>query len=220
MKDRMIYQVDETRNRILIEAEKIFREKGFFEAQMKDVATATGMSRHTLYRYFRDKNDLAIKVIEKKLIDHSEKNNDFLNKILKAGDKTGLEKLEAFLKKAWVENEEALDSKLVAEFDAYFSGKGITEDLKESILLFDVQKFIEPVITLIDEGKADGSIRAELDSHLTYVTIVNAIRALKQRIILRGDVLVETTEEETEQMPPFLLDILIKGIKGESKSGK
>lgn len=215
MQDRMIYQVDETRDKILSEAEQLFREKGFFETQMKDVAAKTGMSRNTLYRYFRDKNDLAVKVIERKLNDHGEKSQERLTAALKESNKTGLEKLEIVIRTVWLESEQTLDSKLMAEFDAYYSGERISKELQGEFLMLDTQRSIDPIIEIIDEGKADGSIRSDLDSHLTYVTIINALRALKQRIILRGDVLVETIQGETEQMPALLLDMIFRGIKGE-----
>ncbi|MCB1729979.1 MAG: helix-turn-helix transcriptional regulator, partial [Halieaceae bacterium] len=58
MSQRMVYQTEETRRKILVAAEAMFIEKGFFDTQMKDVAAAIGISRNSLYRYFHDKGDL------------------------------------------------------------------------------------------------------------------------------------------------------------------
>ena len=56
---RMIYQTDETRERILSMAIRLFVERGLFATQMQDIAAEVGISRTSLYRYFRDKFDLA-----------------------------------------------------------------------------------------------------------------------------------------------------------------
>ena len=62
-KPRMIYQTDETRTRILSVARTLFTEKGLFDTQMIDIAAVLEMSRTTLYRYYRDKLDLALAIL-------------------------------------------------------------------------------------------------------------------------------------------------------------
>ena len=59
----MVYQTEETREKILVAAEALFIEKGFFDVQMKALAVAVGISRNSLYRYFQDKNDLGYAVL-------------------------------------------------------------------------------------------------------------------------------------------------------------
>jgi len=63
-KPRMIYQTDQTRSKILVVARALFTERGLFDTQMLDVAAALGMSRTTLYRYFQDKLDLALAIVQ------------------------------------------------------------------------------------------------------------------------------------------------------------
>lgn len=216
MIDRMIYQVDETRERILAEAEKLFREKGFFETQMKDIAGKTGMSRNTLYRYYRDKSDLALTIIESRLFSNSDKFETALKDLLDDHRMTGLEKFKEVISNIWLEGVDELDGKLMAEFDAYYSGSRLTEEMKEKFVLFDKGTYIASIVAIIDQGKEDGSIRRDVDSHLAFVTILNGVRALKQRVILRGEVLVETIEGETGKMAELLFDLLMEGLKNRS----
>lgn len=220
MKSRMIYQVEETRNRILKEAENLFRERGFFETQMKDVAARIGMSRNTVYRYFQDKSDLAISIIENILSERSRQFADNIKYLISDRSLSGLEKLNRVIRRGWLDRGEISDEKLMAEFDAYYSGERITSDMKEKFIHFEKDEWTGQIIKIIESGQADGSIRRDIDPHLAFVTILNGIRAINQRIILRGDVLVETIEGETDRMPSLLLDLLIDGLKGDKNERK
>ncbi len=67
MSQTQAYQTDETRDKILQQARTCFSLAGFFATQMKDVASAAGMSRNTLYRYFPNKVELAMAILERAL---------------------------------------------------------------------------------------------------------------------------------------------------------
>jgi len=56
---------DERRSQILNAAEGIFTKKGFDEARMDDIADKTGLSKGTLYLYFRSKDDLIIAILDR-----------------------------------------------------------------------------------------------------------------------------------------------------------
>ena len=53
-------KAEETRERILDAALRLFREKGFDETTMRDVATAAGVATGAAYYYFRSKQDLVM----------------------------------------------------------------------------------------------------------------------------------------------------------------
>jgi len=213
----MIYQVDETREKIIGEAEKLFLEKGFFETRMKDVAEKAGLSRNSLYRYYRDKSDLAVTIIENIFSRYESMMGESFEKLLSNPTLSGLEKLRESIRRIWIDGEKSPDGKLMAEFDAYYSGSRLTEEMKSKFIRLDNPRYTQRLIALIDEGKRDGSIRPELDSHLTFVTVLNGVRALSQRITLRGDVLVETAEGEIAKMPGSHLDLLMEGLRDRSE---
>lgn len=54
--------------RALDAAVACFSEQGFNKVTMADVATAAGMARSTLYRYFREREDLIVGVVERESI--------------------------------------------------------------------------------------------------------------------------------------------------------
>src|SRR5262247_4323097 len=55
----------EKREAILRAATDVFAERGFFNAQVADVARAAGVAAGTVYLYFRSKDDLLVQLFER-----------------------------------------------------------------------------------------------------------------------------------------------------------
>lgn len=55
---------DERKSQIISAAEGVFRKKGFEQARMDDIAEETGLSKGTLYLYFKSKDDLIIAILD------------------------------------------------------------------------------------------------------------------------------------------------------------
>lgn len=56
---------DERKSQILNAAESVFTHKGFEQARMDDIAEETGLSKGTLYLYFKSKDDLIIAILDR-----------------------------------------------------------------------------------------------------------------------------------------------------------
>jgi AcrR family transcriptional regulator len=56
---------DESRQHILDEAVKVFAKKGLADTKINDLAEAAGVSQGLLYRYFTDKDDVFIALLER-----------------------------------------------------------------------------------------------------------------------------------------------------------
>lgn len=56
---------DERKSQILNAAQDVFAQKGFEEARMDDIAGETGLSKGTLYLYFKSKDDLIIAILDR-----------------------------------------------------------------------------------------------------------------------------------------------------------
>ncbi|NLV66178.1 MAG: TetR/AcrR family transcriptional regulator [Spirochaetes bacterium] len=54
-----------TREHILLCAEKIFSQKGYYQAQVSDISTLARVAKGTIYQYFTTKEHLFISLIEK-----------------------------------------------------------------------------------------------------------------------------------------------------------
>ncbi|MFX1254321.1 MAG: TetR/AcrR family transcriptional regulator [Promethearchaeota archaeon] len=51
---------EQARKRIIIEALKVFSEKGYYRTKMKDIADNLGVSKAAIYQYFKTKEELLI----------------------------------------------------------------------------------------------------------------------------------------------------------------
>ncbi len=56
---------DERKAQILNSAEEVFTKKGFSDARMDDIAQQTGLSKGTLYLYFKSKEELIIAILDR-----------------------------------------------------------------------------------------------------------------------------------------------------------
>lgn len=56
---------NERKTQILNAAEDIFTQKGFDDARMEDIAEETGVSKGTLYLYFKSKDDLIFAILDR-----------------------------------------------------------------------------------------------------------------------------------------------------------
>jgi AcrR family transcriptional regulator len=56
---------EERKQQILDAAEDVFTQKGFDDARMDDIAEQTGLSKGTLYLYFKSKDDLIIAILDR-----------------------------------------------------------------------------------------------------------------------------------------------------------
>src|SRR5499433_1304416 len=62
------------RERILVAAERIFAQHGFFAARVSEIAKEAGVADGTIYLYFKNKDDLLISLFESRM----ERVNGFL----------------------------------------------------------------------------------------------------------------------------------------------
>ena len=56
---------EERKDQIMNAAEDVFTQKGFSDARMDDIAEETGLSKGTLYLYFKSKEDLVIAILDR-----------------------------------------------------------------------------------------------------------------------------------------------------------
>ena len=56
---------EERKDQIMNAAEEVFTRKGFSDARMDDIAGETGLSKGTLYLYYKSKDDLIIAILDR-----------------------------------------------------------------------------------------------------------------------------------------------------------
>ncbi|WP_050762966.1 TetR/AcrR family transcriptional regulator [Reinekea blandensis] len=218
MSQRMIYQTEPTRQKILTEAERCFGELGFFDTQMKDIAAAVGMSRNTLYRYYRDKFDLGFAILEKALAERFSSVSEQLDRLLEQPDLSYRDAIGELLESLHLDSAGELDDRFIAEFDAYFAGNRIPDDFRERLSRSTDDGFFDRLTVLIQRGQKVGQIRSDLDARQLGTTLSNAIQAFHHRMLLRSSALIELQPDEAASLNPILLKLLIDGLAPQSPS--
>lgn len=168
-----------TKERIIIEAEKQFIQKGIANTQMKDIAEAVGINRRTLYRYYISKDVLAFEVemiVMKQIQDYL--SSETIDETL-----SGYEQVKQYFESFNLSNIRDL-MRFTAEFDRYFQEDYPTEQLEQEFIeRLDPKK--DRLYQYISVGVHDGSIRKDLSVDEMFHFISQSFFALFQRILLR-----------------------------------
>lgn len=167
-----------TRERIIIEAEKQFIQKGINTTQMKDIAEALGINRRTLYRYYPTKDELAF-AVEMSIMKQFKSYFSF--EIEMGG--SGYQKIEQYFNQIDVDEIKHL-IRYMAEFDSYFQ-----EDYPSKAVEDEYIELINPESDILYKycklGYEDGSLRNDFIPLQLYQFITHNFLALFQRVLIR-----------------------------------
>jgi len=185
-KDGSINKFSQVRDRqralILKNAFHLFLTKPFSAIKMQDVANSSHISRPTLYKYF-DNIDEIIFALESSIMQQTLKDThvDPLKSSL-----NGHDLVLAFASKAFESARKNPDEfYFVSLFENYNHNRPINEALNKKYGSMFRQGDIN-VAALVAKGKADGSIRQDIDVEKALYLIVNATTALALRFATIG----------------------------------
>lgn len=204
---------ENTRNRIVENAVKVFMEQGIQGTKMEDIAVAADIARRTLYRYFPSKDALAIVVVTNMLRDF----NSYQNQLTRNTSGTGLEQLKSYLYDlvGYFDNHKDIMC-LLGEFDYFYSSDLNTYDTTpEALEAFqDSSHTTEDYLEMyIKKGMEDGSIALHKDLHLTVLTISNVLWGFGQHAALREDSIRAEFNTEAIDLIYCQVDMYIEGLK-------
>lgn len=160
-------------NKIIDAAEQVFLKVGFKNAKMESIAKGAGITKVTLYSYFQSKENLYLAITYRAL---QHLNDKYYQTIDAYKNKDGLDCVVA-LQKTFMDF--CIDNFLYTEaLLEYFSmlrsseaganTAKLTDAVRDSIYftkLSDIQNLpFKLSVKELDRGKADGSIKAEVDS--------------------------------------------------------
>ena len=94
IKERRIKEKKELRKKIIKAAEKLFAKGGYENLSMRKIATTIDYSPTTIYRFFKNKQDLLITIADNSYLDLSKK----FEKIIKNQSLNSLEKLKLLIR--------------------------------------------------------------------------------------------------------------------------
>lgn len=142
---------DERKTQIINAAEGVFTEKGFDQARMDDIAEETGLSKGTLYLYFKSKDELIIAILDR-MFEREFKRFDSLNlNELSASD--AIWKITNLLAKDMLSLQRLIP--IVYQFLALaFRNKHVQQALKKYI-----NHYVDVLVPIIQRGIDTGEFR-------------------------------------------------------------
>jgi AcrR family transcriptional regulator len=171
------------RRRILTAAQELFDARGIDRVTIAEIVSGTGIRASTLYEYFANKDEIVWALVEDVLRHGAER----IQKAMEEAGGPALKKIAALFQ---VLEEELKHNparvRFMAQFDAMYARDWSVERL------LSIEERIMPgrfggLADLIREGKADGSLRADLDPDLTLHSMLNAVIGTQRRLASLGD---------------------------------
>lgn len=185
------------RDQVLEAATKVFAEKGFHKATIKQIAGEAGVADGTIYNYFADKTDLLLG-----LLDRINETNQRQEHFMEAGEGD----FEAFFR-TYLEHRMNVLKDNLALFQAILPEVMVNGPLRERYY----ETIVAPTYRVAEDYfkalQANGTIKP-LNTQLLMRVISSTLLGLLVSSLL-GD---ETVQEAWEQLPAVISEIVLRGL--------
>ncbi len=201
---------DTQREWILEVAEDLFIEKGIEKVTIADIATASRLTRATLYRYFPGKEQMAHEIfrfVTKGWAERTERE-------VWSQPGAGHAHVERFVISYFdylLANPR--ETRFVAEFN-YLYAKQWPVEVMTQLLAENLEVDRQRLLACIRQGQADGSIRADIDAELLVAAVFNFNSALMSRLGEMGDKIQGEYGVSQRVIFSQLCRIFLDGLKG------
>ncbi|MDP3305799.1 MAG: TetR/AcrR family transcriptional regulator [Erysipelotrichaceae bacterium] len=201
-----------SKNNIVEVSKALFLEGGFSQTNMADIAQMAKISRKTLYRYFRSKEEIAMEIE----LDVFRTFVSIQNKYVPTLKGSGYDKLASYLEKldSMVDELSQL-IRFTGMFDYYLVGEyPNTGSHKEFVQL--IEKVDEPFFAFLSEGVKDGSIVTDVEIAYLARTLSNSFLALAQRVVTRQTNLNEELNIDSRKIISVQRELFLRALKGKN----
>jgi TetR/AcrR family fatty acid metabolism transcriptional regulator len=182
---------------IINAAIKVFAHKGFFTANVADVAREAGVADGTIYLYFKNKDDLLISLFETKMEEILKRFSSLLE-----SSKNAKEKLNHFIHLYFQMIEEDQNLAEVFQVELRQSSKFLKDYHNQKFI-----DFLNLIGDIIHQGQKDGLFKTEIAIHTMKLIIFGALDELARQWILTKD-----PRENLEKTADETSNILIRSI--------
>jgi AcrR family transcriptional regulator len=187
-------ELDRKRHEIFARSAHLFVKQGFRETGMRQIAEASGMSKSSLYDYFKTKDAILLWGVEDELLDLTAAAKQII-----AQDLPAMERLRRVMKR----HLEYLVSKKEFYLKLSFEVQRLAIESQKSIQR-KRHAYQDLIRQLIDEGIREGAFR-EVDSLLVTRVLITA---------LTPTVFTSRPTGTPEEMLDTALDVIMDGIRG------
>lgn len=154
------------RQDILHSAMTLFRNKGFHNTKMEDIAIDAGVGKGTLYGYFENKQD----IFDEACIEYVDVIIDSVKYISNMDDTFNNKLLILFNKKLKTESEFADMS-----IDNILSSKNIISEETIRRIILKISEMYGLICDIIDQGKEEGLVKKNIQSEVIACMIVGTM---------------------------------------------
>ncbi len=211
-KEELEHMIEGRKEEVVLAAIEVFKEKGIDNTKMTDVAKKAEIGVASVYRYFKTKLDLTI---EAAMMVWTQEMDDlyarYESKAAKAED--GITSVEGILT-VFIELFEHHPEFLtfIHEFDGYMVREQVDQEKLEAYEngIVDVKHML---ISALEKGMADGSIRQGIDAEAYYYTTTHALMSLAQKLLLRGHILNSDDRVSDKRQIQMLIRMVVDYLK-------
>ncbi len=183
---------------IINAAIKVFADKGFYTANVADVAKEAGVADGTIYLYFKNKDDLLISLFETKMEEILLRFSSLLD-----SNQNAEEKLRQFIHLYFQIIEEDQNLAEVFQVELRQSGKFLKDYHNQKFI-----DFLNLIGDILHQGQSDGQFKTDISIHTMKLIIFGALDELARQWILTKvppDNLVKTADETSNILIRSLL---------------
>jgi AcrR family transcriptional regulator len=189
--------VDDTRNKIIAVASKLFGRYGFYKTSMDEIAKIARKAKGSLYYHFTDKKELFRVVVSTEMENFKEKMSEVVND----NSLTPTQKIKKYLLLRMEILNEAVNyhETLKADFFEHFD---FIDDLRTNLDNWEKQQ----IGKMFEEGIKTGEFEPAGDLNILMDVFMMVLKGLEIPFFIQGNY--------TKYSPYFddMLNILIKGI--------
>lgn len=190
------------REDILKAATEVFGSKGFYRANMVDIAEVAGIGKGTIYEYFKSKDSLFIEVVKYNAALHGQMLEQQVS-----SQKTFIDKIRSFI--VCVRTIIKENTKFACMFLNSPADISLTAEAKKELynfLLNGRNKIVRLLVEILSQGRKEAMIR-NTDIEFAADTLLDMIIRCSMR-----SVLLNLSDKQIQKENKKLLDLFMQGV--------
>ena len=188
--------------RILDAATRVFARKGYFAARVSDIAKKAGVADGTIYLYFRNKEDILVRLFDEVMSQHVSQAREAVRALPSAP-----ERLRTIAERHLAVLGENRDLAVVFQVELRQS-----THFMERFTGSWLRDYFDLLHEVIDGGQRDGSLRADVDRRLAAKVLFGALDEMVTSWLLSD------RRYALQEMAAPVVDLFLRGTQAQVTS--
>lgn len=196
-------ELDKT-TQILRAAEKIFADKGYYQATISEIAKTSNVAEGTIYEYFKNKEHLLLSIPEQRFKEHIAS----LEEIFEI--KTPLRKLRRMIRYHFYLYMKERNFAKIFLLHIQFNKKFYESPTYEAF-----QQYTQIIADILEEGKKDGSIRSNVNNRVFRNLFLGTFSLMALRWLILGEHAKTDLMREVDEVVLLLSHAVTNDFEGQ-----